>query len=311
MITTVTLNASVDKACLVDAIRLGQPHRMKECHVTAGGKGLNVARVARRLGQEATATGYVGGFAGMMVESLLHADGIGCHFVPVAGESRTCVNIIDESTGLATEFREPGVQVSPEDHDRLLSIYAGLLPGSQMVCLSGGAPQGVRADFYNDMIRLARAAGKPVILDTSGPFLANGIVAGPTLVKPNDDEMAALLGTPITGVDEALCGARQLCRQGAGVVVVSLGAQGALWVDPEQAYWGVPPRLPALNTVGCGDSLVAGLAVGLCRGDNVADTLRLGVAVSAANTLTVANGSFEDADLAAILPQVTVNRLEG
>ena len=73
----------------------------------------------------------------------------------------------------------------------------------------------------------------------------------------------------------------------------------------------MPPRLPALNTVGCGDSLVAGLAVGLCRGDNVADTLRLGVAVSAANTLTVANGSFEDADLAAILPQVTVTRLEG
>ena len=106
MITTVTLNASVDKACLVDAIRLGQPHRMKECHVTAGGKGLNVARVARRLGQEATATGYVGGFAGMMVESLLHADGIGCRFVPVAGESRTCVNIIDESTG----YRVPGAR---------------------------------------------------------------------------------------------------------------------------------------------------------------------------------------------------------
>lgn len=310
MITTVTFNASLDKSCVVDAIRLGQPHRMKECHFTAGGKGLNVARVAHALGESVTATGFVGGFAGMMVESLLRAGDIACNFVQVAGESRTCLNIIDQSTGVATEIREPGVTVLPEDHDRLLEVYASLIPRSQLLCLSGGAPQGVRTDLYPEMIRLAREAGKPVILDTSGPYLASGIVAGPSLIKPNDDEMAALLGTPITSVEEALQGARNLCRQGAGVVVVSLGAQGALWVDQEQAHWAKPPKLTAINTVGCGDSMVAALAVGLCRGSSIPDTLRLAVAVSAANTLTVANGSFEQADLAAILPQVEVTQID-
>jgi tagatose 6-phosphate kinase len=293
-ILTVTLNAAIDKRYDVPVVELGRVQRIARVVATAGGKGLNVSRAAVLCGQRVVATGFVGGFAGEFVTSQVAAMGVRGEFVRVDGETRTCINLIDDA-GVSTEFLEPGVSVGASDLAEFADRFAALVREVDVVTLSGSAPLGCPDDVYVPLIRSAVAAGRPVILDTSGALLAAGIVASPTVVKPNREELSALVGGRVDDVTSVVRAGRSLCDQGVGWVVVSLGADGAVAVGSDGAVLVRAPRVSVSNPVGCGDVLVAGLAAGLAAGLDVPSALPEAVRVATASAAHPGTGSFDAA----------------
>ena len=309
MILTVTLNTSVDKLYLMDRIRPETVMRVKEVHNTAGGKGLNVSRVAAKLGEPVTALGFAGGFNGAYLESLMDTPLVRCAFTRVEAETRSCINCWDLSSEKSTEYLEPGAPVTPAETERFLLDFDRELPAADAVAVSGSIPEGVPEDIYCELIRRCRRLGKPVLVDTSGSRLIAAAKEKPTFIKPNEDEILQLTGRSFAGRQEALRALMDLHESGIPCVVLSLGAEGALLVSEEGALQGKPPRIRPRNTVGCGDSMVAGFAVGFARGLSVAESFRMALAVSAAGALSLFTGHFEQADYERLIPEVSVSAL--
>lgn len=303
MITTVTLNPAIDKLYLVDGVAESTVMRVREVLNTAGGKGLNVARVATQLGEKATALGFVGGHNGSALTDQIARFGIRNKFIRVTGETRCCINVRDTRTGRHTEFLEPGQPVEAAAFDELLRRYREVLPESKVVAISGSAPKGTPEDFYGRLITLAKAAGVPVILDTSGKLLENGVEYKPTMIKPNREEMAALAGVDPENTDDIIRAARELCRSGIEYVVISLGNEGMLFISREAELKGIAPKVDVQNTVGCGDSMVAGFAAAIARDMPPEDALRLAMAAAAANAADLRTGWADPELVKKLLPQ--------
>lgn len=304
MILTVTLNAAIDKRYDVDDFAVGTVRRVRRVLASAGGKGLNAARGALLCGQEVIATGFVGGFAGEFVTSEITAQGMRDEFLRVTGETRTCINVID-AAGNSTELLEPGVTIGDADLSALYERYESLLDLVDVVTLSGSAPSGCPADVYATLVTAARNHRVPVVLDTSGELLRVGLASGPTVVKPNRDELAALVGAPLADDQAVVAAARQLSKQGPEWVVVSLGAEGAVAVSSDRAVRVAAPPVTAVNPVGCGDVLVGALASGLASGLTVDAALTDAVRVSAAAAAHPETGRF-DPSFAATLTTTAV-----
>lgn len=309
MILTVTLNAAIDKRYVVEEVRTGEVNRVKECVYTPGGKGLNVSKPAAIYGAEVTATGFVGGHAGHYIEDALEPFGIKSAFYHMEAESRSCINIWDEKNQLQTEFLEPGFAVAEADFERFLEHFQGLAADADVVTISGSVPKGLDGTAYQRMVKLVREAGKPVILDTSGKLLEQGIKAVPTMIKPNLDEIRMLTGKDCTDPEEIIEAAKVLHGRGIRIVTVSLGGDGAVVVSDEGAYRARVPRIHAVNTVGCGDSMTAGFALGLSEGLSIKETLRKASAVSAAAAMREETGFFVKEDMERLLPQIEIIEL--
>lgn len=295
MITTITLNVAVDKAYVIGKLTDHTVMRVNRCTNTAGGKGLNVAKVVHLCGEDVQATGFVGGFNGAYVEDMLKKQNIPSRFVHVQGETRSCINVLDEDGG-STEFLEPGEPIRPEEVQEFLDQFDDIIADSSVVTISGSVPKGVDVTMYAKLIEKIKAKGKKVILDTSGALLKESIKACPTMVKPNTDEIEDLLGIKVNNHKDLVEGAKKLHEMGIPVVVVSLGGDGALVVSDEGIFRGQPPKIEVVNTVGCGDSMTAAFAVAFARGLSVQEALRYAIAVSAANAMTMETGSFREED---------------
>ncbi len=309
MILTVTLNTSIDKLYLMEKIRPETVMRVKEVHNTAGGKGLNVSRTAAKLGEKVIAMGFTGGFNGKYLESLVESPLIRCAFTHVDAETRSCINCWDLSDGRSTEYLEPGAPVSPEDTARFLADFDRELPGADVVSVSGSIPEGVPEDIYCSLIRRCQEAGVPVLIDTSGSRLVSAVKDRPSFIKPNEDEIVQLLGRSVSGPEEAARALMELHEGGIPYAVLSLGAEGALLACSEGVFHGKPPKLVPRNTVGCGDSMTAGFAVGFARSLPVTETFRTALAVSAASALSLFTGDFDPADYERLHLQVSIHRV--
>ena len=309
MILTVTLNASIDKRYVVDNLQPGSVHRVKECTYSAGGKGLNVSRVATIAGEEVLATGFVGGHAGNYIEEELMMQNIKSDFVHVSGESRSCINIYDLNNYSQTEFLEPGVSVTEADKKAMLSKYLELIGACTLVVISGSVPKGADSSLYQDMISIARQHDKKVILDTSGALLKESLKAGPTMIKPNLDEVKALTKKDINNQEDLIDLALNLHNSGIELVVISCGGQGSLIACDQGVYQALVPKIYAVNTVGCGDAMIAGFAVGFSRDMGIEETIRLASAISAANAMRVETGFFIQSDMEDLLGQIKVEKI--
>ncbi|WP_411141521.1 1-phosphofructokinase family hexose kinase [Streptomyces sp. x-80] len=302
MILTVTLNAALDITYRVPRLHPHRTHRVTDVAERPGGKGLNVARVLASLGHRAVATGFAGGGTGEALRALLTQEtDVADALVPVGGATRRTVAVVDESTGDTTQLNEPGPTVSPAEWHTFLGTYRELLGDARAVALCGSLPPGVPVDVYARLTRVARTAGVPVLLDTSGEPLRRGLAARPDLAKPNADELAAL-----TGSTEPLRAARDTRRRGAHAVAASLGADGMLLVTADGAWQAAPPRRIAGNPTGAGDSAVAGLLSGLVEDLPWPERLSRAVALSAATVRAPAAGEFDPAVYAELLPHVVV-----
>lgn len=290
MILTVTLNVSVDKAYIVRDFAVGDVTRVKDVMCTAGGKGLNVARAVNTLGEDVLATGFIGGYQGNFVSKELDTEGIPYKFMDVEGQTRSCINIIDENNGMQTELLEPGPLLSIEDVNNFIDLYKSLITKSNIVTLSGSVPKGVDTDIYKKLVEIAKQEGKKVILDCSGEFLIKGMQAGPTLIKPNKTEAEAILGKNLNSIKEVAKAAENFTTMGPEIVAISLGAEGVVVAKNSDQIWAKPPSIKPKNTVGCGDAMVAGFAISLLKGYDIENLAKFAVAVSSASALNERTG---------------------
>jgi len=287
VIRTITLNPAVDRTATIDRFAVDAVNRVSASRLDAGGKGINVSKALMHLGVQSVAYGFLGGAAGRFIRSSLDAQGIQHHFVEVDGETRTNLKIVDPTLGTHTDVNESGPCATAEAMARLeAELFAGAGSGDVFV-FSGSVCPGVDAGIYADWIRRASSLGARTVLDADGEALRLGIAAGPTVVKPNLEELERLVGSPLSRngrVDPGTVtiAARGLLALGVNIVVVSLGAQGALFVDGAQAIMAHGIPIKALSTVGAGDSVVAALCIGLERGENLERLVRPAVAAGTA-----------------------------
>lgn len=308
MIITVTLNAALDVTYQVPRLRPHTTHRVSAATERPGGKGLNVARVAAALGHRAVATGFAGGPNGEVLRTLLATHGSAEDaLTQIAGTTRRTVGVVDDTTGDTTMFNEPGPAVTAAEWTLFRTGYRKLLDEaaleSSAVALCGSLPPGLSVGSYTDLIRDARTAGVPVLLDTGGEPLRRGLAARPDIVKPNADELARL-----TGSTEPAHAAHDARRRGAHAVAASLGAEGMLVVTGDGTWRALPPARLTGNPTGAGDSAVAGLLSGLIEGLTWPQRLARAVALSAATVLAPAAGEFDRAAYEDLLEQVEVTR---
>ena len=194
MILCVNPNAAIDKTVVVPAFRLNEIQRPEQVLAFPGGKGCNVARALKLLGESPVVTGWIGGYAGQFIEDGLQAEGIQTDFVHTDFESRTCLSILDPQNNTLTELYEKGDPVPIEKVEEFKQRFAASVKRYAAVTFSGSLPPGVPLDFYRQMIEIAREADVPAILDSSGAALRLGVQSQPTLVKPNEKEFADLAG---------------------------------------------------------------------------------------------------------------------
>ena len=310
MISTVTLNTSIDKAyqlgCpLVD----GTVMRVETCIDNAGGKGLNAARAVATCGEQVLATGFVGGNNGRLLCELLDADGIEHDFVHIESETRCCVNVL-EPDGRSTEFLEPGRPVGSEEVARMREKVTEIAARADVVTFNGSVPAGAGMDIYRELVSVVRAAGKPAILDTSGTLLVNSLEARPTMIKPNTDEIQAILGRKPESIDEIIDAAREVHEKcGIEKVVVSLGGEGSVMACEEGVFRGRAPKIDVVNPVGSGDTMVGAFAVAIARGMSVEEQLAYAMSCASANCLSASTGHFDIAVADELRASTSVERV--
>ena len=310
MISTVTLNTSIDKAyqlgCpLVD----GTVMRVETCIDNAGGKGLNAARAVATCGEQVLATGFVGGNNGRLLCELLDADGIEHDFVHIESETRCCVNVL-EPNGRSTEFLEPGRPVGSEEVARMREKVTEISARADVVTFNGSVPAGAGMDIYRELVSVVRAAGKPAILDTSGTLLVNSLEARPTMIKPNTDEIQAILGRKPESIDEIIAAAREVHEKcGIEKVVVSLGGEGSVMACDQGVFRGRAPKIDVVNPVGSGDTMVGAFAVAIARGMSVEEQLAYAMSCASANCLSASTGHFDMAVADELRASTSVERV--
>lgn len=305
MIATITLNSAIDRTYYVNGFAAGGVHRVARKIDEPGGKGNNVAKVARQLGSDVTASGFTAGGSGAFIEERLAERGIGADFVRIDGESRVCLNIVDETNGASTELLEAGPAVAPQDIERLKATVRALAARNRVVAMSGSLPPGAPASLYAELIGIVREAGALAFLDTSGAAFAAALPARPDAIKPNEQELAAWAGRESLSEEEVVAAALRL-SQDVPNVCVTLGGRGAIAVLDGRVFRVTPPAIRAVNTVGCGDAFVAGLAVATARGVAPEERLRLAAAAAAANALSERAGDADPARVRELAAQVGV-----
>lgn len=310
MLLTVTANPALDKLYYVDKLIPGEDIRVRHPAAHAGGKGIDVAKVAKLLNVEVLATGFIGGHNGNFILDQLNEKGIREAFVRVRSETRVCINVYETNQGKPTALLEPGASVTEAERAQLVEKFRLSLGDCSLVTLCGSVPAGIGTDFYPELISIAKAAGKTVVLDTSGSLLEAGIKAKPDIIKPNRSEVSALLGRQVKTIPEVVEAAQEIRAKGIGTVIVSLGRDGAVYATPDGVFRGTTPDIKPVNTVGCGDSLVAGYVTGILKKKSTEETVRLAMAVSTANALGSEAGFFRSPDLDALMPQCEAIRIQ-
>jgi 1-phosphofructokinase len=284
VIATVTLNPAVDRTLVVPHFAVGRTNRVQDERTDVGGKGINVARMARRLDCPVIATGFLAGPRGRSIARTLSDEGILTDFVEVGGETRVNLKIVDPESGTETEINEPGPRIEPTDLAALVDRIETLAPRCPVVVFSGSLPPGAPPDTYAHLIAVARRHGARTILDAAGEALALGIAAGPDLVKPNRAEAEELLGTPLGSDEQLLKAARTLLDRGPHAVAISLGSAGALLVTGGDGVWRArPPVFRPAGTVGAGDAMVAAFACAFLNASPWREALRLATGAGSAS----------------------------
>ncbi len=280
-VVTVTLNPAIDQTLSVPGFAAGRVNRVAASRSHAGGKGVNVACVLADLGIGVVATGFLGEANPSLFETAFAGHGIADRFVRIAGSTRIGLKIVDEGTGETTDLNFPGLTPAPEELAELFERIAELAAPGGWFVLSGSVPAGAPAGVYAQMIDRIQERGGRAVLDTSGPPLREALASAPDAVKPNVEELAELAGRPLASPAEVRAAAESLLERGVRLAVVSMGADGALFVDRDHALLARPPKVAVRSTVGAGDAMVGGLVYGLIHDLPLPDLARFATAAGA------------------------------
>ncbi|WP_446898514.1 1-phosphofructokinase [Clostridium sp. LBM24168] len=301
MIYTVTFNPSIDYVVQVDDFTVGTVNRVKNDEKYAGGKGINVSRVLNNLGIESRALGFLGGFTGKFIEDFLKNAGISTDFIWTEQDTRINVKLKSQEE---TEINGAGPDIS---RDKLNELFEKIenLQEDDFIVLAGNVQKSVSGDIYS-MIQTRCGKGR-VIVDTTGNALTNTLKYRPFLIKPNIHELGELFNEEIKETEEVICYADRLRHLGAENVVVSMGKEGALLICSEGVYSASAPKGEVKNSVGSGDSLVAGFLSQYAGGSSIVDAFRYGAASGSATAFSMDLCRKEDVEK--LLPKVEIRRI--
>ncbi|GHO82133.1 1-phosphofructokinase [Dictyobacter formicarum] len=280
-IATITLNPAIDLTVRVDHFQPATVNRGQEMQLDAGGKGVNVASFLADYGHATAVTGFLGRDNATIFEQLFRQKQIEDAFIRLPGQTRTGIKVIDEARRQTTDINMPGLQPSAADVEQLTARIEQLAATCDWFVLAGHLPPGLPTNFYATTIERLKTLGKNIVLDSSQAALRAGAQAGPTILKPNIDELQQLVERPLEDELSIEQGARQLLQDTVRLVVVSMGEHGALFVDQHTTLVAQPLAVSVKSTVGAGDAMVAGLIAGLNEGLPLAECARLATAFSA------------------------------
>lgn len=306
MIVTLTPNPSVDRAYDVEVVARGGVNRAGAVHVHPGGKGINVSRALAAHSVPTVAVLPVGGADGNLLVALLGPTDVTVRAVPVPGDTRSNITL-QESDGTTTKINAPGPELDADAGARLLAAVVRAVGPGDTVVGAGSLPRGLAPDFYVTLAGAVRARGARLVLDTSGtPLAAAARAGGVALAKPNDDELAELVGRGLATVGDVVAAAREILARGTDALLVSLGAHGALLVTADRSWWAGGPALVPASTVGAGDATLAGFLAAEHAGADPATCLRTAVAWGRAAVLlpgtAVPGPDLVDVDAVSLVP---------
>ena len=280
-VLTVTLNPAVDQTLTIRDFTTGEVNRVAGVRSKAGGKGVNVAAALAGYGVGVAATGFLGRENAAVFEEFLSERCIADRFVRLDGRTRTGIKINDPEREETTDINFPGLAPKPSDLDTLCErVIESSDRGGLWVVFAGSAPPGVDPGIYRELISLVHDRGCKTVLDTSGEPLSLALDAAPKIIKPNIHELEHLVGRRLASHNEVIEAARKVVSRGVELVVVSLGADGALFVSSNEVITARPSRVSVNSTVGAGDALVAGVIAGHIENLPLADCARLATAFS-------------------------------
>ena len=284
-IVTITFSPCIDKSTSVAALL---PEKKLKCttpKLEPGGGGINVARAIKKLGGEATAIFPSGGYTGKYFNHMLQQENIPSIIIETAGETRENIIVLDEFTNNQYRFGMPGAPLSQKEWKECLEALKGI-NNIQFIIATGSLPPGVPSSIFAQLGKIAKAKGAKYIVDTSGDALSYAANEGVYLLKPNLGELSTLAGVKHIDIDKVETIAKEIIRgKKCEVIVVSLGAGGALMVTATATYKAVPPKVNRKSTVGAGDSMVAGMVYSLSAGKSLEQSLYYGVACGTASTM--------------------------
>jgi 6-phosphofructokinase 2 len=286
-IVTMTLNPAIDKSSSVDHVVAERKLYCKPPLFEPGGGGVNVSRAIKKLGGESMLLYPAGGLTGKRLQELLDKEGLNHRPFPIEGVNRESLVILEESTGQQYRFGMPGPELDKKEWEPLLQELATMEPSPDYVVASGSLPPGVPPDFYAQLVRVGKKRGAKTIIDVSGEALEAALQEGVFLIKPNVREFRELVGEEIKEESQIKAEAKKMVKSGrCEVLVISLGAAGALVVSEKFAEHILPPTVPIISKVGAGDSMVAGVVLSLARGKPLRESVLFGVAAGTAAVMT-------------------------
>lgn len=304
MIHTLTLNPALDKTVVIPGFQVNSVNRIVSLRLDPGGKGINVSKVIQKMGGTSRATALLGGSTGQLIREMLEQQGIDVDCVKIPGQTRTNLKVVDPDRKTNTDINEPGCALSAEQTQSIYHHFLEQVQAGDIVVLAGSVPVDTKPDIYAQYITACRRLGAKVFLDADGALFAQGVLACPYLIKPNNDELSRFVGHPLESLEEIKEAALTLTATGIRKVVVSMGGQGALYVTKDICLYAPALSVPVGSTVGAGDSVVAALALAEEQELSAADALALATATGAANVMCSGTQAADREKINALLPQV-------
>ncbi|MCE7791492.1 1-phosphofructokinase [Salipaludibacillus sp. CUR1] len=303
MIYTVTINPSVDCLMKVENFYLGKTNRASTQKMVPGGKGINVSRVLKNLGTRSEALGFIGGFTGAFIKDELEKESVFSSFIETEGNTRINVKM---KTDTETEINGKAQEITNEHIQKLL-IQLDELKSGDLLILSGSLPSTLPADLYNTIINRLSEKNIYVCVDTSGEPLKEAMKASPYMIKPNQAELEQLYKENVKNLDDAVKLARKAVADGARHVLVSMGGEGAALVSKNESYKATVPKGTLINSVGAGDSMVAGFIHILTQSGSLEEAFKYSVAAGSATAFS--NGFCTAENVEKLLPEVLIEKI--
>ncbi len=289
MIITVTLNPALDKTATIKPLVPGGLNRIQKSELDAGGKGINVSKLIASLKGSSLATGFVGGSTGDALLSMLDQLSLKHNFLRVQGNTRINLKLLDEVHGI-TEVNDPGIMVTEAEETQLLEVLSQYAQKRSIFVLAGSMHNGAEADFYKKLTKSLKAQGAHVFVDADGEAFAQALEAAPDFVKPNKEELLHYFykdSSKAVNTDDLIVLCRQLVNdKGIGLVALSLGHEGAIFVNATKCLVAPALKVKTSSTVGAGDSMVGAVAYAMDQGYDLENTVRLAMASSAGAVTT-------------------------
>lgn len=307
LILTVTLNPAIDRTVTVESFAIDKVNRVKSIQRDAGGKGINVSKTIKALGGQSKALAILGGRNGQWLVEESQRLGLSLVNVPIEGETRENIKIVDPISKQYTDLNESGPCADDLMVERLIATIREILQEGDFLVLSGSALPGMPEDVFKRIIERTKGKDIQIILDVDGTYLEKALEAQPDFIKPNIDELEGLLGKSLKTEKEIIEGANGLLQMGIKRVVVSRGEEGLLWIDQEKVVQANAIPVVVKSTVGAGDSVVAALVTGLSQGKSPEDIVKLAIATAASVVMTEGSRTGSLNDLETLRNKVTLN----